>query len=437
MLQAFTFAIPFETAFLSLWNGAASATRFLGMLLVAVWVISLLTGASRLPRQRPLLWALAFMAWCALSGIWAIQRDNLFQDLITAGQLLILAAATVSVTDSPHRMRRLLATIFVSSALVAIMGLLGIGASTGKSGQLALTGQGIKEYGFYVGLAFLMAVTVAVLYRGRYRWAAFCAAAVCGLTLLATAERGVLVALFLAWLATAALTRHRGPAIAFALAFVVLGAVALNVLTVVGWLPERVKERMSVSDLVESGGTGRDDIWKVGLAMFADHPVLGTGLKNFRAAAWQYSRQVHTRTSVSQGRDPHADWLEVLAGLGLVGFALFALFLGSAMRDHIRVIRGMERLPQLSRVLAVMVWAILLYVFCCGLTSTFMWRKIYWLAFALSVAVPVVVGSPRTHPLPAPSRSRALRRPGWRRHPTRSGSPRADSRPSGSPTPQP
>ena len=56
--------------------------------------------------------------------------------------------------------------------------------------------------------------------------------------------------------------------------------------------------------------------WKVALRTFADHPLIGVGSGGFQA---EWLRERPFREPV---RDAHSLYLETLAELGLVGFAL-------------------------------------------------------------------------------------------------------------------
>jgi tetratricopeptide (TPR) repeat protein len=70
---------------------------------------------------------------------------------------------------------------------------------------------------------------------------------------------------------------------------------------------------------------GRRDAWRVALGMNADEPITGAGQGVF-ARRWAVDRRLE-RLYILQ---PHSLELELLAELGVVGLALFALFAGSA-----------------------------------------------------------------------------------------------------------
>ena len=77
-------------------------------------------------------------------------------------------------------------------------------------------------------------------------------------------------------------------------------------------------------------GSGRYDFWRVSLDAFLAHPVGGLGQDNF---ADYYI--VHRRTT-EEPEWAHSLELRLLAHTGLVGFALFAVFLGTAIAAAMR-----------------------------------------------------------------------------------------------------
>jgi O-Antigen ligase/Tetratricopeptide repeat len=90
-------------------------------------------------------------------------------------------------------------------------------------------------------------------------------------------------------------------------------------------------------------GSGRYDFWRVSLDAFVKHPIGGLGQDNF---ADYYI--LHRRTS----EDPvstHSLEMRLLAQTGVVGFALFAVFLGAAIAAALQARR---RGSELGRALA-------------------------------------------------------------------------------------
>lgn len=79
------------------------------------------------------------------------------------------------------------------------------------------------------------------------------------------------------------------------------------------------------SYLLSGFQTNRPDLWRVALNEFREHPVRGIGVENFTVA------YVHDRRSNEETLYPHSFPLQVLSQTGLVGAALFLVFLSAAL----------------------------------------------------------------------------------------------------------
>jgi hypothetical protein len=89
-----------------------------------------------------------------------------------------------------------------------------------------------------------------------------------------------------------------------------------------------------------SVGGQRSDLWRVAWDQFKDHPLAGAGAGSYEFA---YYRDRHTDRNLS---DAHSLPLRLLADTGLIGFALFAAWLGAialALARRARETVGMER----------------------------------------------------------------------------------------------
>lgn len=84
------------------------------------------------------------------------------------------------------------------------------------------------------------------------------------------------------------------------------------------------------SRLTGSLGSDRGDMYRVALGAFADHPLRGVGAEDFQP------RYLQERRGQDAPRHAHSLPLGLLAGLGIVGFALAALAYGGAMSGALR-----------------------------------------------------------------------------------------------------
>ncbi|HEX8067350.1 MAG TPA: O-antigen ligase family protein [Thermoleophilaceae bacterium] len=74
---------------------------------------------------------------------------------------------------------------------------------------------------------------------------------------------------------------------------------------------------------IASAETNRDDLWRVGLRAFADHPVAGIGTSSF-AVEW-----LRERDEPQRALDAHSLYVETLTELGLVGGLLLAALIAA------------------------------------------------------------------------------------------------------------
>jgi len=104
-------------------------------------------------------------------------------------------------------------------------------------------------------------------------------------------------------------------------------------------------EMGTIGDVDEGTADLRIEVWKIGLRMFAAHPILGVGPGSFRWTVGDYqSEEQLARYGRSLGGSifAHSLFVECLAELGAVGAGLFLMLLGYTWRD-LREIRRRAR----------------------------------------------------------------------------------------------
>jgi O-antigen ligase len=95
--------------------------------------------------------------------------------------------------------------------------------------------------------------------------------------------------------------------------------------------------------LRSDGGSGRTDIWRVGWRMVEANPIVGVGAGNFANTSVHYLLEpgaiLRDDYIVDTPKVAHNMYLEILAELGLVGFALFLAVLGYALYCALAAVR--------------------------------------------------------------------------------------------------
>ncbi len=104
------------------------------------------------------------------------------------------------------------------------------------------------------------------------------------------------------------------------------GTVIIMVM-IVGWvsLPDQYRERYmlfsEISQDVDQVSSGRWEIWKAGINMIPDRPILGVGAGAF---AWAYGSG---RYGPPQHMQSHNLYIEIFATMGIIGFIACSMFL--------------------------------------------------------------------------------------------------------------
>lgn len=131
------------------------------------------------------------------------------------------------------------------------------------------------------------------------------------------------------------------------------GAVVLILL--IPFLPATYRDRFTSLFVVTTDNgiyqdtslRGRSSEMLTGLAMFAEHPILGVGAANYNVNYQAYAQQIGLEFR-AEARDPHSLYVQLLAETGILGtLAFFGIFffLFDALN---KACRAIERSPQLA-----------------------------------------------------------------------------------------
>jgi O-antigen ligase len=330
-----------------------------------------------------------FIGWAALSAAWAKRPD------LTSGAVftLVLSSALFPIVFAairePGHVRLVCGAFVAGAVLTAIYGVVtGSGTAPGDEGRLSSPGLNPNQLGGYLAVGAILAATLACNRRlsapARTAWAAV--AVLCLPLQLMTGSRGSLLGLIVALVAAPFVVRRgrRAGAAALVMACVLVGAASFA--TVV---PDAISQRITH---VDSSGSGRADIWRMGWRMVQAHPLTGVGAGNFSISTIDYLlRPGVTQRAIYIVDEPkvaHNIYLEVLAELGILGFALFGAIVVTGVlsaREAIRASgrRGDREMELLSGGLLLALTAMLLSAF----FSSELFSKQLWMLLALAVAV--------------------------------------------------
>jgi O-antigen ligase len=371
----FVFSVPFESLDALSTGHTFSLSRLLGLLLIAAAVSQM--GASF--RRPPVsFWLFGIYLLIALtigltepSGYWS----GALAALETLLQLLVLFWIASNLLRHPPVARSTLAAFALSTFLVAVLSLVGIGITViPGTGRVSMFGEdpntvaGMLSVGILAWIALGPERTVAGSRLGRF-WMIGCA--VVGVAVIRTGSRGGLVAL-LAGILTVSLAkrgrRPRGRNVAMVLAIVAA--------LVAGVLASGTNVRRWTEAFETRSAAGREQIFPAAWTMFLERPVAGWGPgRNLEelGARLNYS-SIETGPSA---RDTHNGLLWILTETGLVGFIPFVAALWLCLRAAWRA---------RARAYGVMPFALVICILIVNMSITWQKRKFFWLVLAFGVA---------------------------------------------------
>jgi O-antigen ligase len=368
--------------------------KLAGLLITLSWVATIVARRARpsLAKSRPLfVGALGlFAGWAALGLMWARRTDLATEAVSTLMLSFLLFPIVFAAVREPRHVRRVWVAFVAGALLTGTMGFLFPGGTIpDDEGRLAgAAGVGPNQLGGYLAVAAILAVTLACDRRGNPlgRMACAGAAALCLPLQLMTGSRGALLALGVALIVAPFLVgRGRRAGAAALAALAVLSGTAFFMTVAPSSIVEHVTR-------VDTSGSGRTDIWRMGWRMVQAHPITGVGPGNFSTSTIDYLlRPGATQRAIYIVDEPkvaHNIYLEVLAELGILGFALFGAIVATGVvsaREAIRASgrRGDRETELLSRGLLLAMIAMLLAAF----FSSELFSKQLWMLLALAVAV--------------------------------------------------
>ncbi|MGH3935563.1 MAG: O-antigen ligase family protein [Pseudonocardiaceae bacterium] len=336
------------------------------------------------------LWAIAMVAYLALTAFWAPHEARISDsvtDLAFLGLLIVMA--TVVAAPDPARARRLtLTTMYITAVVYGLASVL-IGETDAQGRTTAFAG-GPNVYTRVVLLGVVAAVALTALYGRRLFLLAI---PLLVLAALLAASRGAVVAAVATVVVFGAVTWGRWSRRTIGLAVLVTAGTL-----VVAWslLPpaavEVVRQRF-VDQVFQQGElSSRPELISQALTIFAGDPLIGAGLDSYF---------VHFGFGV--GLDyPHNLVLDLAVTGGIVALAIFGMFVVALTRDS-RTLRPMTA-DQLAMLLSA-----------CYLGTASMFSggfydsRFFWVFAVLAVNYPAVRCRSSSEVSPSPrARSRSL-----------------------------
>ncbi len=324
--------------------------------------------------DRSIKWWGAFALWVVCSMLWAVDPKVGLARLETLFELMALFGAVSLMPVDRRQLGWIVTTIIAGGVLASLYGayVFRSGTDVSKDGRLFLANQSTiidpNHFAAALILPLCLALMSAVSVRG---WI----------------PRGALLLALLALGGGIAVASSRGSFLAIVVAFVYLlirsrkrlaiGAVAVCGFGVAIALYSNVLMRFS--NAISTGGAGREDIWRVGVAAFKLSPIVGFGFGNFQYAFDRAYTLVSQHYYTHWHRDAHDIFLSTAVELGVIGLALLVTVIWKQIRS-LRLIQPENSLYSLR--LAIEAGAIGVLTASIFLDTTTM--KYFWLVFILT-----------------------------------------------------
>jgi O-antigen ligase len=357
-------AIPYGTV--EPWWKAAFVCAVFAICLVAI-IEALVSGADRMAGKSMLLPMLALSALAFVQtlpigsgsdpalkslSLWTAISADPFQTRFFVFQMLALTvflALLFRYASSEKRVRILIYTILGVAVASAVFGILRqtTQQQTGFVLPLLRQNQGygqfvnknhfayLMEMAFGLGLGMILAggikrdrvmIYVALLFP---IWTGLVLANSRG-GILAMLVQIVAAALLLLSFRSRRDNGSRSMVVRAALVLVLFAGVLVGTFWVGGDRLASNFEGASSEFNVDTSNTraSRNEIWRASLKMFAAHPIFGVGLGGY----WIGITAYHDASGVMTPQEAHNDYLELLSGAGVIGFAIGIWFVVAVVR---------------------------------------------------------------------------------------------------------
>ncbi|MCH8877474.1 MAG: O-antigen ligase family protein [Chloroflexi bacterium] len=347
--------------------GDLTLARVTGLLVAGFWILTVMvTGRFRKPHPFHIAIVL-FVLWNVVSVFWSVDIDRTVARLLTyfqlVGLVLILWDLYTSSAAVKAGLQAYVLGAYVAAGSTIANYLLG---NALFAGRYAATGFNVNSVGLTLALGIPVAWHLAVskpestVIQRLLTLANYIYLPVAVTAILLTASRGSLIAAMPAILfVVVSLPRFKLYQRVLILAALIGALFALTPL-----VPQRSLERLATagSSIAEADLGGRVNIWREGIAVFADHPLIGIGSGAFSFA-------------VDSGMSSHNSYLNVMVEVGMIGFVLLAIIVGITVYQAIRHPKWDARF-----------WLTLLLVLALGnLVHGWVDRKATWLFLSLVV----------------------------------------------------
>lgn len=355
--------------------------KLAGAVIFAGWFLSVAVNRRINLKVGPIIMLmLAFIAWNALTIMSAFDADLAVARVLTFLQLGVAMCMVGSVIDSIEKVRGIYRAIVFWTTLAAAHGIALYFLGMRETSAGAILNR--NTMATYLNLAIVCAY---VLYQmspsAGERLSLLFALPTLFLGLALTFSRtGYITVVVIFLLVSYRLAKTR--------AYLVLGATAAMLIMITTFLPEAFYQRVasiipSMRHQEETFGT-RVDLWKAGVKMMRDHPIVGVGPGNYGKVLPRYGQGILlTRHEVAA----HSSYVGIAAEAGIPALALYLLLCAAAIRKARLAARELKRGSEILGLQAVAVEICLVVMLMAGLSGNFERQKYLYVFFGIALSL--------------------------------------------------
>lgn len=380
--------LPFEyVVLLGVGSGGSSDRTLMSVAILLAFVVLCAAGVVGRRLQRPsatAVWWGLFVAWCAVSILWAVEPRKSWELLPSVVSLFLFYLGASSFRITEKELDRIVSLAILGGAAAAVWSVYshyyGAGFAHHQVRATLATGSGAVNPNRFGGCLLIpLSLVLARFLSARHRWTRILALglfATIGVGLILTMSRGSILAAVVTvvvffWRLNSLKLKSLKPKVR---RFLLVGIV-LAVL-VAATVPAALIKRFGES--ATDRGAGRLDIWTVGLVILEDYAVVGAGLNNFPVVYNKYAGYA-SHQEFSPDRDPHNVYLGVSVEEGIVGLFLLVM----ALRTQFKIVSKVRARTAESSTLLIACEATCWGVLVASMFGSFLWDKVFWIAWVL------------------------------------------------------
>jgi len=362
----YAFLLPFDTVQAA--SGAMGFTRPLSVLIVGVLVVAALMERRLRPPSMSAVCCGVVVLWCAVGALWAIDSDAVLRRLPSMLSLFGVYIAATAIVPTRKELYSVCVLAVLGGACVAAIAYV-YGPQYGQ-GRMTLTvaDRVANPNTFSAALILPLALSIAGFVGLRsavQRLLAVGAVGVIATGMYIAGSRAALVAAGIMLLVLLCRTGIKKEMVATIVILAILGV------TVSASLFERLDLIITGED---STGSGRLDIWRVGIQGLQHFGVFGAGLNNFADVYRSYA-PLGPRI---EGPGAHNAYLMLWVELGLPGLLLILAALGGHFAGARMARKAGRNTVALAALEAACVGMLVVSMF-----GDEVWTKQFWLPFIL------------------------------------------------------